>query len=164
MAIYNLTQEEKEIVVDFLYEPFGYLDFIERESDGKSAKQILKEEPTTNIDDWIRTNTLKASVTVNGITEDSDSIGSQLHWWILNNDGVNIDPANLPSESNDWKTEINGFVASINSGLSRVGAIERNTTSKKLYYTNELFLKNVPSGDHLTIQLSLYNKVLGVLS
>ena len=57
MASYNLAAPETQVIVTWLFEPQGYLDFAVRVSDGQTAREALVTDPGLDVTQWVRDNT-----------------------------------------------------------------------------------------------------------
>jgi hypothetical protein len=151
---YNLTSNERAVVIDFLYEPFGYLDACV-DNTGTSARQALAINPLLDVTLWILTST-KGDGTFQGDWNDC-----AMFWWILVNDNVQV--LVQPQNSAAWDAVLAAYEASIASAFQRASLLQRNSGC-----TTELTAVNgststMPCGTQLQTQQNLYGKVQGVL-
>lgn len=153
MPQYNLTAFEEQIVVSWLFEPWGYLDFAVRSSDGQTAREALAADPTLDVAQWVRDNTMT----------DPQATETGMVWWIWKNDQVNVTPPGRPPEAAEWVAILEGWDASIQAGFSRSSQADRNRNT--IPFTNEDGSDGgtMPAGAHLAQQQSMINKVSGVL-
>lgn len=156
---FNLNENERDLMVHFLFEPFGYLDETVRLSDGRTAAEELASqgglESGFDLADWIRTNTF---------TDFETSTECAMVWWIQDNDGVNVPTASNPPEAADWTTRLIGFVDSINSGFLNVSEAQRDLTSSREIFDETVVIgRTLGSGKHLQFQQSAWSKARRVL-
>ena len=155
MPSYNLTQNEERVIVTWLFEPNGYLDFAVRSSDGQTARQALAADVGLDVTQWVRDNPQEDPAT-------SNEVG--MVWWIRENDQVNIPSPQRPPEAASWVAILADWDASIVSGFARAGAISRNSTSISMFDENSDPDGTIPAGSHLTHQQQIISKVSGILS
>lgn len=155
MPSYNLTQNELRVIVTWLFEPVGYLDFAIRTSDGQTSREALVSDSGLNVTQWIRDNPQQDPVI-------SNEVG--MVWWIRVNDQVNIPTPQLPVEKDSWAAILQGWDASILSGLARASVISRNSKSSNMVDENGDADGTIPSGTHLVHQQQIISKVLTVLT
>ena len=155
MPSYNLTQNEMRVVVTWLFEPNGYLDFAVRTSDGQTAREALALDAGLDVTQWVRDNPQEDPATSNEVA---------MVWWIRANDQVNIPTPQRPPEAASWVAILEGWDASIVSGFARAGVVSRNSTSTDMFDENGDPDGTIPSGAHLTHQQQIISKVTGVLS
>lgn len=155
MPSYNLTQQSRDIITSWLYEPYGYLDLAVNDQ-GESAQQQLLLNPSLDVTEWIRTNT-------KGPGEQSDWDECSMLWWILTHDQINVPVPQLPAEAAAWAAILHSWDDSINAGFARVPQNERNTTAYILYNSSKQAWGSIPSGAYLAQQQQFISKVLAVL-
>lgn len=155
MPSYNLTQNELRVIVTWLYEPVGYLDFAIRSSDGQTSREALALDPGLDITQWIRDNSQQDPPI-------SNEVG--MVWWIKENDQVNIPVPQRPPESASWVTILQGWDDSITRGFARASVISRNSATISMFDENGDADGTIPAGAHLTHQQQIISKVIGILS
>lgn len=157
MPSYNLTQNEEEIIVTWLGEPEGYLDFAIN-SLGVSAREALIADPGLDVTEWIR------SVAKRSDVEQSDWDGCSRWWWIWKNDQVNITPPTRPPEAVVWVVALQEEADSVVRAFDRADMIKRNQGNKiQLHDLNGVPVGEMPSGSHLQHQSNIFGKVVTVL-
>ena len=154
MASYTLAQPESDIVVSWLFEPFGYLDSSINLA-GVSAREALVALPVLDVAVWIRTNARRADV------GEDDWIGCGMVWWIWKNHQVNITPPTRPPETASWVTLLQVWDASLTPA-----AIQRGTDAGTTYtlHREDGSTFTQPLGQNRQHQKNLIGKVLGVLT
>lgn len=158
MPRYTLAAPEKEVVICWLFEPNGWLDYAVN-TEGISAREALAADPELDVTQWMRDNTF----------DDPEMYELGLTWWILQNDGVNVPPPNRPPETPEWIAILQERDASIDRGFARVPQSERDKQNPVTMYDETCQgegcepIGTMPGGSHLAHQKSLFNKVLGVL-
>ncbi|KKM23762.1 hypothetical protein LCGC14_1611850 [marine sediment metagenome] len=154
MPQYNLAAPEEQVIVSWLFEPDGYLDFAVRASGGQTARQALAADSNLDVTQWVRDNALtQPEATETGMV-----------WWIWKNDQVNVPPPNRPLETDAWVAVLNTWDASIQAGFNRASQADRNSNTVPIYGAAGTLTGTMPAGAQLAHQQSLINKVLGVLT
>lgn len=154
MPQFTLAAPEAKIVVSWLFEPNGYLDYAKRASDGMSAREALALDPGLDVTQWMRDNEFA----------EPEMYECGMVWWIWKNSGVNIPPPQRPPEAPYWATTLQRWDISINAGFNRASQADRDKEGgQPIYGEDGQFLETMPGGAHLAHQQSLINKVLGVL-
>lgn len=154
MPSYNLTQTQTAIIVTWLFEPNGYLDFAKRQDTGQSAREALALDPDLDVVQWVRDHP----------QTEPEATETAMVWWIWKHDQVNVTPPSRPPEAAAWVAILEGWDASIQSGFDRASQADRNQKSQQLFNVNGDPAGAVPSGSHLAQQQQIINKVTGVLS
>lgn len=154
MPSYNLTQNEMRVIVTWLFEPNGYLDFASRSSDGQTARQALSADSGLDVTQWIRDNAQ---------TNPGDSNEVAMVWWIRVNDQVNIPVPQRPPESVSWAAILQGWGDTIATGFARASLISRNASSIEIFNEDGSLDGTIAAGAHLTHQQQIISKVTGVL-
>lgn len=153
MPRFTLAIPERSILISWLFEPNGYLDFAVRVSDGKTAREALAEDSSLDIHQWIRDNELT----------EPEAAETGMVWWIWKHSGVNITPPTRPPEMADWIAVLERWDASIDAGFNRVPQNERDSNTVPIADETGEFVDTMPAGAQLAHQQSLIRKVLGVL-
>ena len=156
MPRYNLAAPEGQIIVTWLFEPNGYLDYAVRVSDGQTARQALAADPDLDVTQWVRDNELT----------EPEAEETGMVWWIWKNNQVNISPPNRPPEAAGWVSILDRWVAQIIAALANdPGGARRNNegTGRIVYDETGTEVGYIPSGSDLTHQRTMANKVIGVL-
>ena len=143
------------MVVTWLFEPHGYLDFAVRTADGRTAREALAADPGLDVTQWVRDHPQQ---------DPAHSIEVAMVWWIRANDGVNLTLLARPPESASWVAILQQWGASIDAGFARVPQNERNGASVSLYDESGMPDGAMPSGAHLAHQQQIISRVVGVLS
>ena len=153
MPQYNLATPEEQIVVSWLFEPFGYLDS-QVNTDGVSARAALTADPALDVTQWTRNNTPGADVDLEGWT------GCAMVWWIWKNDQVNVTPPSRPPETPDWIALLTQWDASLSTG-----AIQRAVDAgvQHTIVREDGTTLTQPTGQNRQHQKNMVGKVLGVL-
>lgn len=151
---YNLTANERAVVIDFLYEPFGYLDACV-DNTGTSARQALISNPQLDVTTWILTGT-KGEGTFQGDWNDC-----AMFWWILQNDNVTVNVQ--PQNSTAWDAVLAAYEASIASAFNRASLLQRNAGCNVELTAANGSTSTIPCGTHLQTQANLFSKVEDVL-
>lgn len=154
MPQYNLAAPEEQIIVSWLFEPDGYLDFAVRASDGQTARQALAADPNLDVTQWVRDNALT----------DPQAAETGMVWWIWKFDRINVTPPSRPPETDAWVAVLNSWDASIQTGFSRASQSDRNSNTVPLTNEDGSDGGTMPAGAQLAHQQSLISKVLGVLT
>jgi hypothetical protein len=154
---YNLTQPQRDIVVTWLYEPDGWLDFAQRASDGQSARAALIIDPGLDVTQWIRDN--------QPLT-DGEAWECGMVWWILQNDQVNWNPPQMSAlpEVVQWHTRAQEIVDSINDGFNRVPQNDRDRNAVQLYDETGAASGTQPAGQNLAQQRIMMTNVRDLLA
>jgi hypothetical protein len=153
MARYTLAADEKSVLETWLFEPSGYLDQAFR-ADGQTARQALAATPALDITNWIRTNTRHPNCLL------SDWVECGMVWWLLKNDGVNVNANQVPAEASTWRPILQQWVDSIDAAFQRVPQAQRDqATTVTLYSSSGAQVGTVGSGTHLARQSSGVGKV-----
>lgn len=145
-AVFNLTDNGREIAVTFLFEPGGYLAST-LSTTGQSALDVYNANNQADILQWTRDNTMQ---------DPSGALEMALFWWAWKNEGVQWAVADLPSESSDWVTILDGFIASIDAALANIGRNDRDAQSAQTLHIRSGPLRSMPSGTHLVEQRAMY--------
>ena len=154
MPQYNLAAPEEQVIVTWLFEPNGYLDYAVRVSDGQTAREALAVDPDLDVTQWVRDNELTESQ-----AEETGTV-----WWIWKNDQVNIPPPNRPPEVDRWATILQSWDDSINAGFARAPQNQRDSNTVNIYGEDGALTGTMPAGAQLAHQQGLIRKVLGVLT
>lgn len=152
MPQYTLAAPEEKIIVSWLFEPNGYLDYATRVSDGLAAREALAADPALDITQWCRDNPL----------EEPEMYECGMVWWIWKHSNVNIPPPGRPPEAPYWATTLQRWDISINAGFARVPK-ERRVSGVNIWDENVELIEQMPQGAHLAHQQAIITKVLGVL-
>lgn len=155
MASYNLAAPETQVIVTWLFEPQGYLDFAVRVSDGQTAREALVTDPGLDVTQWVRDNTQQDPATSSEVA---------MMWWVRANDQVNVTPPTRPPESAAWIAILQDWDASIDAGFARAPQAARNASTVPLYDETGASDGVMPSGAHLAHQQQVISRVVGVLS
>lgn len=155
MPSYNLVAPETQVVVTWLFEPQGYLDFAVRASDGLTAREALAADPGLDATQWVRDNPQQDPAV-------SDEVA--MVWWIRASDQVNITPPSRPPETASWIAILQGWDASIDAGFARAPQAARNKNTVPLFDETGAPDGTMPAGAHLAHQQQIISKVVGVLS
>lgn len=154
MPRFTLAAPEEKIIVSWLFEPNGYLDYAVRVSDGKTAREALAEDPGLDIHLWIRDNEFT----------EPEAAETGMVWWIWKHNGVNITPPTRPPETATWIATLEYWDSSIQAGFDHASQAERDAANKqRIWDENVQHTEDMPAGSHLAHQQSFINKVLGVL-
>ncbi len=153
MPQYNLASPEAQIIVSWLFEPYGYLDFAVRSSDRQTAREALAADPMLDVTQWLQSNTMT----------DPQATETGMTWWIWKNDQVNIVPPQRPPAAAEWVTILQGWDASIQAGFARVSQADRNINTVPLTNDDGSDGGTMPAGAQLAHQQTFISKVLGVL-
>ena len=154
MPQYNLAAPELQVVVTWLFEPQGYLDFAVRVNDGQTAREALDADPGLDVAQWVRDNALT----------EPEAAETGMMWWIRANDQVNITPPTRPPETAAWLAILEGWDASSDAGFARSPMAARNASTVPLYDENGTADGTMPAGAQLAHQQQIISKVIGVLS
>lgn len=154
MPSYNLAAPEEQVVVTWLFEPQGYLDFAVRVSDGQTAREALAADPGLDVTQWIRDNP----------PTDPQATETAMVWWIWKNDQVNVTPPTRPPETTAWLAILQNWDASIDAGFARSPQAARNKNTVPLYDETGTAGGTMPAGAQLAHQQQIISKVVGVLS
>lgn len=153
MPQFTLAQPEEKIIVSWLFESDGYLDFAVRVSDGKSAREALTENPNLDVYEWIRLNEFtKPQAEETGMV-----------WWIWKHSNVNIPPPQKPPESARWTEILQHWDSTINAGFNRVPQSQRDSNTVPIADESGNYVETMPAGAQLAHQQGIIRKVLGVL-
>lgn len=153
MPQYNLSAPEEQIIVTWLFEPNGYLDYAVRVSDGQTAREALAADSDLDVSQWCRDNELtEAQATETGMV-----------WWIWKNDQINIPPPQLPPEAAEWAVILQSWDDSIDAGFARVPQNQRESNTVNIYGEDGALTGTMPAGAQLAHQQNFIRKVLGVL-
>lgn len=153
MPQYTLAAPERKIIVSWLFEPNGYLDYAKRVSDGMSAREALAADPGLDVTQWCRDNPLV----------EPEMYECGMVWWIWKNSGVNIPPPQRPPETAAWIAILEYWDSTIQAGFERASQAQRDSNTVNIYGEDGQFLETMPAGAQLAHQQSLIRKVLGVL-
>lgn len=153
--IFNDNQEG--VIVNFLFEPFGYLDGTIRVADGVSARDQIDENGVNfALTNWIRQN--------GPFTSPGDADECAMHWWIWKNDGVEVSKPQRPIEHDAWTVTLTGFVDSINSAFLLLSEVQRDIdSSRSLYDEGTVIATTQPGGRFLQAQQRAYSKARRIL-
>jgi hypothetical protein len=154
MPRYNLTQTQTSIIVTWLFEPNGYLDFAKRQDTGQSAREALALDPDLDVVQWVRDHP----------QTEPEATETAMVWWIWKHDQVNVTPPSRPPEAAAWTAILAAWDASIQAGFDRGSQAERDSKVTQLYDENGVEAGTFPSGAHLAQQQQIITKVTGVLS
>lgn len=154
MPQYNLASPEEQVVVTWLFEPQGYLDFAVRVSDGQSAREALQADPGLDVTQWVRNNTLT----------EPQATETGMIWWVWAHDQVNVTPPSRPPETTTWIAILEGWDASIDAGFARAPQAARNASTVPMYDESGIADGTMPAGAQLAHQQQIISKVIGVLS
>lgn len=154
MPRYNLAAPEAQIVVTWLFEPNGYLDYAVRVSDGQTAREALAADPDLDVTQWVRDNELT----------EPEAGETGMIWWTWKNDQVNIPPPQRPAEAEEWAAILQSWDKSIAAGFARAPEAARNQTSVPLFDEAGNPTGTMPAGSQLAHQKNIISKVLGVLT
>ncbi len=154
MPQFNLAAPEEQIVVSWLFEPFGYLDFAIRSSDGQTARQALAADPGLDVTQWVRGNAMLDPAI-------SSEVG--MVWWMWKNDQVSIPPPQKPAEAAEWAAILQGWADSIQAGFNRASQADRNINTVPLTNEDGSDGGTMLAGSQLVHQQSFISKVLRVL-
>ena len=155
MPSYNLAAPETQVIVTWLFEPQGYLDFAVRVSDGLTAREALLADPGLDVTQWVRDNPQQ---------DPANSSEVAMVWWIRANDQVNVAPPARPPERASWIAILQGWDSSIDAGFARAPQNERDGNSVALFDETGAPDGAMPSGAHLAHQQQIISRVVGVLS
>lgn len=153
MPQYTLAAPERKIIVSWIFEPDGYLDYAVRVSDGMTAREALVADPGLDITQWIR---------ANQFTE-PEAAETGMVWWIWKNSGVNIPPPNRPPETAEWIVILEYWDSTIQAGFDRASQAQRDSNTVNIWNEDTQLVETMPAGAQLAHQQSLIRKVLGVL-
>ena len=154
MPQYNLAAPEERVIVTWLFEPNGYLDYAVRVSDGQTAREALAADPDLDVVQWVRDNELT----------ESQAGETGMVWWIWKNDQVNVPPPQRPPEAAEWAAILQLWDESIDAGFARVPQSKRDSNTVNIYGEDGTLVGTMPAGAQLAHQQSLIHKVLGVLA
>lgn len=154
MPQYNLAAPEEQVVVTWLFEPDGYLDFAVCVSDGQTAREALAADPGLDVAQWIRDNP----------QTDPQATEAAMVWWIWRNDQVNVTPPARPPEAASWVAILQGWDASIDAGFARAPQAARNANTVPLFDEAGAADGTMPAGAQLAHQQQIIAKVVGILS
>lgn len=160
MPKFTLAAPEEKIIISWLFEPNGYLDYAQRTSDEMSAREALTATPTLDVNQWVRDNS--------GDFEEPEMYECGMVWWIWKNNGVNITPPTRPPETPDWIATLEYWDSTIQAGFDRVSQANRDSNTVPIYDETcdgegcEM-AEEMPAGAQLAHQQSLIRKVLGAL-
>lgn len=153
MPRFTLAAPEEKIIVSWLFEPNGYLDYAVRVSDGKTAREALVEDSDLDIHQWIRDNEFT----------EPEAAETGMVWWIWKYSGVNITPPTRPPETADWIAVLEYWDSSIQAGFDRVPQAGRDSNTVNIWNEGTQLVETMPAGAQLAHQSSFIRKVLGVL-
>lgn len=158
---FRLTPNELKVPITFLFEPFGYLDFIALVSTGQTATEALVADPTLEMDSWVYD---QAHI---------DDFGSNLRfakelalfWWIRKNDRVASNQPPPQPRFDDYVAALDGFSSSIDQALFSVPIHiqEDSGNPVSLFDENKALIGTTRSGTWLLLQRGVYTKVLDFL-
>lgn len=153
MPQYNLAAPEEKVIITWLFEPNGYLDYAVRVSDGQTAREALASDPDLDVTQWVRDNELT----------EPQAGETGMVWWIWKNDQINIPPPQQPPEAAHWVDILNVWNASIQAGFDRASQRDRNTNMVNIYGEDGALIGTMPAGAQLAHQQALISKLLSVL-
>lgn len=154
MPQYNLTNTEVRILVTWLFEPNGYLDFAVRLSDNQTAREALAADASLDVTQWTRDHPQQDPVTSSEVA---------MVWWMRANDQVNVPPGKRPPEAVAWAAILSVWDDSINAGFARASQSSRNDSSITTFGEDGEAEGSVPAGAHLAHQQNIISKVTDVL-
>lgn len=154
MPQYNLAAPEERVVVTWLFEPQGYLDFAVRVSDGQTTREALAADSGLDVMQWVRDNVLT----------EPEAAETGMVWWIWKHDQVNVTPPSRPPETAAWLSILAGWDASIDAGFARSPQAARNANTVPLFDETGAADGTMPAGAQLAHQQQIISKVIGVLS
>lgn len=158
MPRFTLAAPEEKIIISWLFEPNGYLDYAVRAADGISAREALVADPELDVTQWMRDNEF----------DEPEMYECGMIWWIRNKNGVNITPPTRPPETPDWIATLEYWDSTIQAGFDRASQAGRDSNTVNIYDESCYgegceIAETMPAGAQLAHQQSLINKVLGVL-
>ena len=153
MPRFTLAAPEKKIVISWLFEPWGYLDYAKRVTDDLSAREALAVNPGLDVTQWCRDNPLR----------EPEMYECGMVWWIWKKDGVNITPPTRPPETAQWIAILEYWDSTIQTGFERASQADRDSNTVNIWNEETQLVETMPAGAQLAHQQSLINKVLGVL-
>ena len=153
MPKFTLAAPEEKIIVSWLFEPNGYLDYATRVSDGMTAREALVVNPALDVTQWCRDNPL----------EEAEMYETAMVWWIRENSNVNIPPPNKPPETAEWIAILEYWDSTIQAGFDRASQARRDSNTVNIWNEEAQLVETMPAGAQLAHQFSLIRKVLGVL-
>ena len=153
MPRFTLAAPEEKIIVSWLFEPNGYLDYAIRVSDGMSAREALAADPGLDITQWIRDNEFT----------EPEAAETGMVWWIWKHSNVNITPPTRPPETAGWIAILEYWDSSIQAGFDRASQADRDSNTVPIADETGEYVDTMPAGAQLAHQVSLIRKVLGVL-
>ena len=153
MPRFTLAAPEEKIIVSWLFEPNGYLDFAVRVSDGKTAREALVEDSNLDVYQWIGNNEFT----------EPEAAETGMVWWIWKHSNVNITPPTRPPETAAWIAVLEYWDSSIQAGFGRASQAERDSNTVNIWNEDVQLVETMPAGAQLAHQVGLIRKVLGVL-
>ena len=153
MPRFTLAAPEEKIIISWLFEPNGYLDYAIRVSDGMTAREALTADPGLDITQWIRDNELT----------EPEAAETGMVWWIWKFSNVNVTPPMRPPETTDWIAILEYWDNSIQAGFDRASQADRDSNTVNIWNEDIQLVETMPAGAQLAHQVSLIRKVLGVL-
>ena len=153
MPRFTLAAPEDKIIVSWLFEPNGYLDYAVRVFDGMTAREALIADSGLDITQWIRDNEFT----------EPEAAETGMVWWIWKYSNVNVTPPTRPPEMASWIAILEYWDGSIQAGFDRASQAERDSNTVNIWNEDTQLVETMPAGAQLAHQVSLIRKVLGVL-
>ena len=153
MPQFTLAAPEEKIIVSWLFEPNGYLDYAVRVSDGMTAREALIADSGLDITQWIRDKEFT----------EAEAAETGMVWWIWKHSNVNVPRPQRPPETASWIAILEYWDSSIQTGFDRASQAHRDSNTVNIWNEDTQLVETMPAGAQLAHQQSLIRKVLGVL-